>query len=210
MSVVQRVIHRRGKILFQEIWDCFHQKSESWDHLSRWIGDEVTDSDRIVSVYAAIFGINTICARTHCCAECDVSEPNKCKLCHCNEDYQSSVPSDCVYCLQARQVIDLCISVFAGAGDDYDWFIAKDRFKFGEKEPVRDIDLADIVLNGDIIEEIGLEGFVDAVPHLPNCRYFALWIHQLITDPDYAVTCGVEAYPEAAEEPGAEDEPSPE
>ena len=60
MSVVQRVIHRRGKFLFQEIWNCFHKKSESWDHLSCWIGDEVTDSDRIVLVYAAIFGINTI------------------------------------------------------------------------------------------------------------------------------------------------------
>ena len=102
MSVVQRVIHRRGRILFQEIWDCFHKKSESWDHLSRWIGDEVTDSDRIVSVYAAIFGINTICARTHCCAECEVSDPNKCKLCHCHQYYQGGVPSDCVYCLQAQ------------------------------------------------------------------------------------------------------------
>lgn len=70
---------------------------------------------------------------------------------------------------------------------------------------VRDIDPADIVLNGDIIEEIGLEGFVEAVPNLPNCNYFALWIHQVITDPDYAATVGIEAYPEAAEEPRAED-----
>ena len=99
------------------------------------------------------------------------------------------MPSDCVYCLQAHQVIDLCISVFAGAGKDYDWFIAKDRFKFGEKEPVRDIVPADIVLNGEIIEEIGLEPIVEEIG-LPDCKYFALWIQQVITEPGYAATVG--------------------
>ena len=48
MLVVQRVIHRRGKFLFQEIWDCFHKKSESWSYLDRWIGNEVTLSDHVV------------------------------------------------------------------------------------------------------------------------------------------------------------------
>ena len=59
------------------------------------------------------------------------------------------------------------------AGDEFDWSIALDRFKFGEKEPVRDIESSDIVLNGEIIEEIGLEGFIHIVEHIPSCQHFA-------------------------------------